>query len=191
MLFANLSNLLPDLGKRTIRLDRPGKESLPVDWKGITQRGESKTNYTLLPGDRVSITPAPGPCREKGRRHGNPLSIRREVSYARLFDTALKAVHDSFGGVAYANRYEGRIESDPATESAGKGLRRRMRRRSVLRISCRNQGSYEVEVKVFRERRVHRTEPGTAEIAWQDDGRDADLEQAILRRLARAGNSNP
>jgi polysaccharide export outer membrane protein len=29
---------------------------LPVDWKGITQRGQTRTNYQILPGDRVYIT---------------------------------------------------------------------------------------------------------------------------------------
>ena len=29
---------------------------LPVDWKGISQRGQTRTNYQLLPGDRGYIT---------------------------------------------------------------------------------------------------------------------------------------
>jgi len=32
---------------------------LPVDWCGITQRGQVKTNYQLLPGDRVFIMGRP------------------------------------------------------------------------------------------------------------------------------------
>jgi polysaccharide export outer membrane protein len=28
---------------------------LPVDWRGITRRGQSRTNYQILPGDRVFI----------------------------------------------------------------------------------------------------------------------------------------
>ena len=34
---------------------------LPIDWKGISRRGQSRTNYQILPGDRVFIM-------------GNPLS---------------------------------------------------------------------------------------------------------------------
>jgi polysaccharide export outer membrane protein len=32
---------------------------LPVDWVGITQRGEAATNYQLLPGDRLYIAAQP------------------------------------------------------------------------------------------------------------------------------------
>jgi polysaccharide export outer membrane protein len=45
--------------KRHIWVARPdchGKEQvLPVDWVGISQRGQSATNYQLLPGDRVYV----------------------------------------------------------------------------------------------------------------------------------------
>jgi protein involved in polysaccharide export with SLBB domain len=32
---------------------------LPVDWKGITRRGHSRTNYQILPGDRVFVMSQP------------------------------------------------------------------------------------------------------------------------------------
>ena len=32
---------------------------LPVDWKGITRRGHTRTNYQILPGDRVFVMSAP------------------------------------------------------------------------------------------------------------------------------------
>lgn len=32
---------------------------LPVDWKGITRRGHSRTNYQILPGDRVFVMANP------------------------------------------------------------------------------------------------------------------------------------
>lgn len=32
---------------------------LPVDWKGITRRGHTRTNYQLLPGDRVFVMGSP------------------------------------------------------------------------------------------------------------------------------------
>jgi polysaccharide export outer membrane protein len=180
---ATLPDMVPRLGKSTIRLVRRGDQSLPVDWKGITRRGATTTNYIILSGDRIIITP------EKGSRLNNPGSLRQGISYDRLFEGALGAVDDLFGGIAYANRYEGRIESDPTTAKEGDG--RGTRRRSVVQISCPPEGGYQVEVKVFRERRVRGTEPGTAEISWQGDGRDEDLEQAILRRLTEMSKTDP
>jgi polysaccharide export outer membrane protein len=41
---------------------RPGKnhcngdQILPVDWLAVTQRGDSTTNYQLLPGDRLYVS---------------------------------------------------------------------------------------------------------------------------------------
>jgi hypothetical protein len=32
---------------------------LAVDWVGITQRGETATNYQVLPGDRIYLRAAP------------------------------------------------------------------------------------------------------------------------------------
>ena len=32
---------------------------LPVDWKGVTRRGHSRTNYQILPGDRVFVMANP------------------------------------------------------------------------------------------------------------------------------------
>jgi protein involved in polysaccharide export with SLBB domain len=32
---------------------------LPVDWKGITRRGHTNTNYQILPGDRVFVMGSP------------------------------------------------------------------------------------------------------------------------------------
>lgn len=34
------------------------EQILPVDWKGITQRGHTRTNYQLLPDDRVYVKKA-------------------------------------------------------------------------------------------------------------------------------------
>jgi polysaccharide export outer membrane protein len=39
--------------------DCAADQILPVDWCGITQRGQVKTNYQLLPGDRVYILSQP------------------------------------------------------------------------------------------------------------------------------------
>ena len=32
---------------------------LPVDWVNVTQRGQTATNYQVLPGDRVYVMSAP------------------------------------------------------------------------------------------------------------------------------------
>ena len=36
-----------------------GDQILPVDWKGITRRGHTKSNYQILPGDRVFVMGQP------------------------------------------------------------------------------------------------------------------------------------
>jgi len=36
-----------------------GDQILPVDWRGITRRGTTSTNYQILPGDRVFVMGAP------------------------------------------------------------------------------------------------------------------------------------
>ena len=54
-------NGLSQVSSTRIWIARPGKDTqgenqiLPVDWLGITQRGEVDTNYQLLPGDRLYI----------------------------------------------------------------------------------------------------------------------------------------
>jgi polysaccharide export outer membrane protein len=39
--------------------DGCGDQILPVDWKGITRRGNTRTNYQILPGDRVFVMSQP------------------------------------------------------------------------------------------------------------------------------------
>jgi len=41
------------VARRTLNTDKD--QILPVDWKGVTSNGDTKTNYQLLPGDRVYI----------------------------------------------------------------------------------------------------------------------------------------
>lgn len=54
-------NGLSQVSSTRIWIARPGKDAsgenqiLPVDWIGITQRGEVETNYQMLPGDRLFI----------------------------------------------------------------------------------------------------------------------------------------
>jgi polysaccharide export outer membrane protein len=44
---------------RPSRGDGGGAQTLPVDWAGISQRGEMRTNYALHPNDRVYVVPRP------------------------------------------------------------------------------------------------------------------------------------
>jgi polysaccharide export outer membrane protein len=54
-----LTGLPAVASRRHIWVARPGPDGkdhvLPVDWIGISQRGQSATNYQLLPGDRVYV----------------------------------------------------------------------------------------------------------------------------------------
>lgn len=58
---ALVNGLLPVSDKRQISLARPscmdqaGDQVYPVDWEGLTTRGQTATNYQLLPGDRVYV----------------------------------------------------------------------------------------------------------------------------------------
>jgi polysaccharide biosynthesis/export protein len=62
---ANLNGLSPVGDKRRIWIARPAPacnacdQVLPVDWVGIVTRGETATNYQLLPGDRVYVQADP------------------------------------------------------------------------------------------------------------------------------------
>jgi polysaccharide export outer membrane protein len=50
---------LVGLGRKRISLrrkcDGEADKELPVDWKGITEQGDTATNYQLRPGDRIHI----------------------------------------------------------------------------------------------------------------------------------------
>jgi polysaccharide export outer membrane protein len=62
---SNVGGLAPVSDKWTIWVARRSPEAgkpaqiLPVDWTGITQHGETATNYQLLPGDRVYVKAVP------------------------------------------------------------------------------------------------------------------------------------
>jgi hypothetical protein len=102
--------------------------------------------------------------------NANPLSIRGgPAAYARLFEKVLDVLGDDFD-IAYANRYDGRIET--SLDAA--------HRRVGVTITA-VQGGYRIEVRVLRQREG-RFGPAGAKVAL---GRDVALEQAILARLAR------
>jgi protein involved in polysaccharide export with SLBB domain len=59
---SQVGGLSPVSSKQRIWVARPGPagcggpdQILPVDWKGITRRGQIATNYQILPGDRVYV----------------------------------------------------------------------------------------------------------------------------------------
>jgi RNA polymerase sigma factor (sigma-70 family) len=83
--------------------------------------------------------------------------------YNRAFDTVLDALDDYFE-IAYANRYEGRIETRELSVA--------VRRRAVVTITTRDEGGWQVCIRV--------------ETQGKAKGRDTLLEQAILRRLLEA-----
>jgi polysaccharide export outer membrane protein len=58
---ANIQGLAPVASKRRIWVSRPAPcgtgcyQILPVDWRAITEGGDTCTNYQLFPGDRVFV----------------------------------------------------------------------------------------------------------------------------------------
>jgi polysaccharide export outer membrane protein len=60
-----VGGLTPVASKNRIWVARPTPaelckdQILPVDWVGITQRGETRSNYQVMPGDRVYVMSAP------------------------------------------------------------------------------------------------------------------------------------
>jgi polysaccharide export outer membrane protein len=57
---SQVKGLPPEVSKRRIwvarrSLDGHQEQVLPVDWIAITQRGNSETNYQVLPGDRIYV----------------------------------------------------------------------------------------------------------------------------------------
>jgi polysaccharide export outer membrane protein len=75
-------------GDRTVWVARPAPtecgedQILPVDWCGITRRGQVKTNYQILPGDRVYVLSRP-----RGRLDGATATANDRVR--RVFNCML------------------------------------------------------------------------------------------------------
>lgn len=78
--------------KRTIWIARTPagqrEQILPVDWKGITQHGETRTNYQILPGDRVYVMQVEKPAEaKKDAPNINQSYGRLVIDYDVDFDT--------------------------------------------------------------------------------------------------------
>lgn len=62
---------LPDVTNTSIWISRPSEnglnagEKLPVDWEGITTGASARTNFQLMPGDRIIISQKPNEERLK------------------------------------------------------------------------------------------------------------------------------
>ncbi len=74
---------LSSVSSKRVWIARPapngsGDQILPVDWRGITRRGTTRTNFQILPGDRVFVM-------------GNPLS-KLDTQLARTLAPAERAL---------------------------------------------------------------------------------------------------
>ena len=74
---------LSSVSSKRVWIARPapsgsGDQILPVDWRGITRRGSTRTNFQVLPGDRVFVM-------------GNPLS-KLDTQMARVLAPAERAL---------------------------------------------------------------------------------------------------
>jgi polysaccharide export outer membrane protein len=63
---SQINGLPPGTSRKRIWVARPappgstcGDQILPVDWCGITEEGQTATNYQLFPGDRLYVKPDP------------------------------------------------------------------------------------------------------------------------------------
>ena len=92
--------LIPTASKSNIRLVRPAKpgesepQVFPIDYEGILERGDAKTNYQLMPGDRLIVarTPAPTPVPAQPEAEISPAVEARLKALEQKLDEVLKAV---------------------------------------------------------------------------------------------------
>ena len=103
---------------------------------------------------------------ERATPHGNPLYVPQgEQAYARVFDKTLDVLSDYFE-IAYANRYDGRIETSPSIapgieqpwKPGSPDLYQRVlaffqtiRHRAVVVITTAEDGGYFIDLKVYKE----------------------------------------
>jgi RNA polymerase sigma factor (sigma-70 family) len=109
------------------------------------------------------------------------------ASYNATFNRVLDVL-GSYFEIAEANRYEGRIEASPEITAAANGPK--VRRRAVAQIISDECGGFWIQVLVYKDAERKPTpqndaaEPEAGDRGWQPVGRDHDIEQAILDRLA-------
>jgi hypothetical protein len=131
-----------------------------------------------------------GPNHLLGFDDGTDVSVileRQPEDYIVIFDNALDVVEDFFE-VASANRYDGRIETQPQPEKSAASSP--ARRRAIVCIMPEDSGGYRVHVQIRREAKITTSgfdekiaRPVIKETEWKFIGRDTELEQTILKRL--------
>ncbi len=119
-------------------------------------------------GARTATRPAVPACAEEVSDEVMLREEPRPENYAALFDTMLEVLGEFFE-IAYANRYEGRIETSHLLDKKG------VRRRAILSAVTADEGGYVVSVRVFKE--------GIGVSGWAPLGPDTELEKRILRRV--------
>jgi hypothetical protein len=155
-----------EMGKVTITLDaRRFKGRKRVNVYLTTERaGEPAELFTFtVQADSRDVPAAPAV------RHEDKAS-----EYRAVFDRALTALGDNFT-IAYANRFDGRVEATSTLEKRPTGAA--VRRRAVVQIVASEQGGFVVEVRVFREVEGNR--------GWAPAGRDAEEERRALRHITQ------
>jgi hypothetical protein len=122
-------------------------------WAGGCSTGPLLENPVFVRPDKVPV-------------QDNPVYVPQgPLSYARVFDKVLDTV-DSIWEIAYANRYEGRIETEPAIapgieqpwKPGSPDLYQRVyaylqsvRHRCIVLITTADDGGYFIDVKVLKE----------------------------------------
>ncbi len=88
------------------RPQRDGQVSqiLPIDWEGITQRAEVRSNYQILPGDRIFIA------------HNSLVAF--DTSLAKLFSPVERVFGVTLLGVGTTSRLTGKVLRNPNTGTA-------------------------------------------------------------------------
>jgi RNA polymerase sigma factor (sigma-70 family) len=102
---------LVGVGRKHISIRRSsaggrGSQVLPVDWKAITERGETSTNYQILPGDRVIISSAaPGEAVNRAADDEDQAAVRKHAE--QYVGALLRGEKDTLNALVH-ERYEGR-----------------------------------------------------------------------------------
>lgn len=77
--------------------DGCGDQIMPVDWKAITRRGQTKTNYQVLPGDRVFVMSQP--LTKFDNHLARVISpVERVFGVTLLGTSTVRTLNNNFGG---------------------------------------------------------------------------------------------
>ncbi len=133
---------LVGLGRKRISIHRKcdgeADKELPVDWKGITEQGNSATNYLLRPGDRVHIKSG-APKKAEGTRRSDTLYVNRR-QFALPYEIS-SAKRQAVEGVAL-------LLSEDEGRTYRQALVRRPDDEPVFRVHLEHDGTYWFVVRV-------------------------------------------